>query len=728
MTAEPSNPLPGSRVGRQFLLGRWFPRERVVVRLCYAAVALPLAVLAAVVWYSARGSMPAGDEAVLELAVRAALKKLPLVGLGSPRLGVHHPGPLYVYLLIPFYWLSGQRFAAIALAAVLINLAACWSILAVVHRRAGRAALVWTTLLLLLHMQALGMATLAEPWTAAVTILPSAALVVLLAAVAQRHIWYLAPAVALGSFLIQTHLVHAPAAVAALVALLLAAAGPLRFKLGVRTTGSGSFWKALAAVVLLGALLWVPPLVEQWQQQPGNLTRILQLAAETPARHGWQETLQRTSQAIPLGIAGRGLDHLWGRWAGAGSGAVAWLLMALLPVGYLLARRGRRSFEASLALMLGVLLVVSTLLLRRTIGGIQLYLLWWMSNLGMLILVVVGGAMLPWLGHWLGGKPRRPGDAAPAAFSPPLVGRVGGAAMALLVAIACAANVVDSLRPSTRWRRGTSESRQVQTLDQAALRALQRYKPDNYQLVVFDRNTWSAAAGMVLALERQGVAPRLERDWAFLMAPGSETRTPLPDRLLLYSAYWDARVPSGEGLELLARTPDLVLRWRGLDFRASGTYSFARLEEFAHDWEGFGQPERSDDQFFRWSLGERSVMRVPLCAQTPYRVRLWGKPLGLRKRQQELTVLLGHYQLGRFPMPRTRDWLELELLLPAAHVRALSRIEFRYAFVESPRAVWGKKDPRRLAVCFREICFEPLSEPDLPTPLPATGESVAPGG
>ncbi len=719
MSSEPKNPPPVSPACRQRLRQRAFWREWLVVWMCYAAVALPLCVLGAVVWCAARGATPVGDEAILELAVRGAQRGLPLVGLGSPRLGVHHPGPMYVYLLMPVYWLGGARFAAIALTAVLINLAAAWGILAVVHRRAGRGVLVWTTLLLLLHMRTLGMATLAEPWTAAVTILPSAALLILLAAVAQRHVWYLVPAAAVGSFLIQTHLVHTPAALAALGALLLAAVRPLRFKLGVRTAGSGSFGKAVVAAALLAGLLWIPPLVEQWQHEPGNLTRILQLVAETPARHGWEETLGRASRAIPLGLRGQGLDHLWGEAPGAASRAGAWLLMALLPVGYLLARRGRRSFEAALALMLGVLLVVSTLLLRRTVGRIELYLVWWMTNLGMLILVVVGGAMLPWLARWLAERPRRLVESGQPGKRRRTARRAAAVAIGLLILLACGANVVDSLRLSAALRRGGHESRQVRAVNEAALAVLHRHEPGDYQLVVFDRNTWPAAAGMVLALDRAGAPPRLDRRWAFLMAPDRETRKPPPARLLLYSSYWDARVPSGGGLHLAARTEDLVLRWRGPDFRASGTYSFARLEEFAHDWEGFCVAERSGDDFFRWSSGERSAIRVPLSEGTAYRVRLWVKPLGLRTRQQKLTVLLGAEQLGCFPLARTREWLELELLLPAEHVRALSRIEFRYAFAESPRAVWGEKDPRRLAVCFREISFEQLSQSAPPARLPS---------
>lgn len=719
MTDATDEPLPGSLPRRERLRGGLFGRERLVVWLCFAAVGLPLCVLGGAVWSSARGATPVGDEAILELAVRGAWRRLPLVGLGSPRLGVQHPGPLYIYLLIPVYWLAGARFAAIALSAVLINLAAAWGILAVVYRRAGRAMLVWTTLLMLLHMRTLGMATLAEPWTAAVTILPAAALLVLLAAVAQRHIWYLLPAAATGSFLIQTHLVHTPAALAIVAALLLAAVRALRMKLGVRTAGSGSFAKAGAAAALLAAVLWLPPLVEQWQHPPGNLARILQLVAQTPVRHDWEETMRRATQALPLGFTGPGLDHLRSAAAGGTSRAVAWLLGALLPVGYLLARRGRRSFEAALALMLGVWLLASLLLLRRTLGQLELYLVWWMANLGMLILVVVGGAMLPWLARWLAQRPRKRGPNSFFENRCLTIRRATAVAIGLLVLLACAANIWQTVHLDRQARGGQHESRQVQVLSRAACQVLERHRPGEYQLVLFDRNTWPVAAGMVLALERQGLAPRLERRWAFLMAPDRQTPGPLPARLLLYSTYGDAQVPSGGGLQLAARTPDVVLRWRGPDFRAAGTYSFARLEEFAHTWAGFCEAERSGEDFFRWSSGERSLIDVPLCAGAAYRVRIWAKPLGLRSRQQKLTMLLNGQQLGCFPLVRTREWHELELILPAEQVRAVNRIEFRYDVVESPRAVWGTKDRRRLAVCFRQISFEQLSQPDPSAPLPS---------
>jgi len=671
------------------LCARWPVRrlrhDVLAAGACYAAVVLPLLVLAVMVWRGAGRLAPTGDEAILELAVRGAFERLPLVGLGSPRLGVHHPGPLYIYLLMPGYWLAGERFAAIALGAVVINLVAACAILAVVRRRTGNGMLVWATLLLLAQMHNLGMDRLAEPWTAAVTILPSALVLVLLAGVAQRHAWYLPPAVLAITFLVQTHLVHAPVVFAGLVALAMALFRPLRFRLAVRSEGSGSLAKALPLSLALGVVLWLPPVVEQWQHQPGNLQRI------------------------------RGLDHLWGE-SGAGAGAVAWLLAVLLLVGYLTARRSRRSFEAALALLLGMWLLVSLLLLRRTVGRFQLYLIWWMSNLELLILLLVGGAVSPWLARWFPARRQAHRKTRRLLTWRLWMRRAALMSAGLLIALGCGANLVEAVRLPLHRRSAARDSRRTIELSKAAIELLKKEQPEEYQLVLFDRSAWPVAAGMALALDRQGMAPRLARRWAFLIAPEMETDEPPAARLLLYSARGDAQVPSGHGLRLVARVPDVVLRWRGPEFRAAGTYSFARLEEFAHQWSGFAGAERSEEDFFRWSLGERSLLVVPLHARRDCRVQLWAKPLGLRKRRQELDVWLNGRRLARLPMPRTRAWLRLELHLPAERVRALNRLEFRYGFVESPRAVWGQKDTRPLAVCFREISFEQLPAEE---PLPA---------
>jgi len=701
------------------LCARWpvrrLRRDVLAAGACYAAVVLPLLVLAVMVWRGAGRLAPTGDEAILELAVRGAFERLPLVGLGSPRLGVHHPGPLYIYLLMPGYWLAGERFAAIALGAVVINLVAACAILAVVRRRTGNGMLVWATLLLLAQMHNLGMDRLAEPWTAAVTILPSALVLVLLAGVAQRHAWYLPPAVLAITFLVQTHLVHAPVVFAGLVALAMALFRPLRFRLAVRSEGSGSLAKALPLSLALGVVLWLPPVVEQWQHQPGNLQRIVRLVEQTPARHGWEEILDRASAAMALGWLGRGLDHLWGE-SGAGAGAVAWLLAVLLPVGYLTARRSRRSFEAALALLLGMWLLVSLLLLRRTVGRFQLYLIWWMSNLELLILLLVGGAVSPWLARWFPARRQAHRKTRRLLTWRLWMRRAALMSAGLLIALGCGANLVEAVRLPLHRRSAARDSRRTIELSKAAIELLKKEQPEEYQLVLFDRSAWPVAAGMALALDRQGMAPRLARRWAFLIAPEMETDEPPAARLLLYSARGDAQVPSGHGLRLVARVPDVVLRWRGPEFRAAGTYSFARLEEFAHQWSGFAGAERSEEDFFRWSLGERSLLVVPLHARRDCRVQLWAKPLGLRKRRQELDVWLNGRQLARLPMPRTRAWLRLELHLPAERVRALNRLEFRYGFVESPRAVWGQKDTRPLAVCFREISFEQLPAEE---PLPA---------
>src|SRR5687768_13810934 len=66
---------------------------------------------------------PAGDLAVIESYVIHASSASLLDGPYS-QFGWHHPGPLYFYLQVPFYELSGRRAAGLNAGALAINLAA----------------------------------------------------------------------------------------------------------------------------------------------------------------------------------------------------------------------------------------------------------------------------------------------------------------------------------------------------------------------------------------------------------------------------------------------------------------------------------------------------------------------------------------------------------------------------------------------------------------------------
>src|SRR5580765_82341 len=76
------------------------------------------------------------DIAVNELYVELATKGQLLVGPYS-RFGWHHPGPLYFYVVAPFYALAGHQAAAMYAVALAFNLAALVVIAWVLARETG---------------------------------------------------------------------------------------------------------------------------------------------------------------------------------------------------------------------------------------------------------------------------------------------------------------------------------------------------------------------------------------------------------------------------------------------------------------------------------------------------------------------------------------------------------------------------------------------------------------
>jgi hypothetical protein len=65
-------------------------------------------------------AFPYGDSAVIEVYVLEALRGFVNLGPYS-QYGWHHPGPLYFYLLIPFYELAGHRAIGLTAGAIAIN-------------------------------------------------------------------------------------------------------------------------------------------------------------------------------------------------------------------------------------------------------------------------------------------------------------------------------------------------------------------------------------------------------------------------------------------------------------------------------------------------------------------------------------------------------------------------------------------------------------------------------
>ena len=117
----------------------------------------------------AADAMYSGDKALLELCAWHALEDTQLVGPYS-RFGFRHPGPMYSYVVVPLYWLTGHDTASLPWTNILIVLATIVGILHVARDMGGQAGLLAWAALLSLYLSFLGVYTLITPWNPSLTI------------------------------------------------------------------------------------------------------------------------------------------------------------------------------------------------------------------------------------------------------------------------------------------------------------------------------------------------------------------------------------------------------------------------------------------------------------------------------------------------------------------------------------------------------------------------------
>jgi hypothetical protein len=271
-------------VGLGQALDRWCarrPRATVIVATIVVAVPLVVALvdLGSSRWY------PVLDLAMTEFRVRDVFGgHTPLIGLPG-RIGEYpnqgsHPGPLSFYLLSPVYRLLGSTSWALIAATVAIHVAAITTALWIGLRRARWRGVVGVAALLAVAIHGYGQLLLTQPWNPYLPLL--AWLVVLLAtwSVSCGDSLMLIPLVVAGSLCAQTHVPYlVPCAVLTVGSLLVAVWQRRHGRVARRRR-----WvdRNIATAATLGVVLWLPPLVDQATNDPGNARTLLDHFGDPP--------------------------------------------------------------------------------------------------------------------------------------------------------------------------------------------------------------------------------------------------------------------------------------------------------------------------------------------------------------------------------------------------------------------------------------------------------------
>jgi hypothetical protein len=356
------------------VLSGW--NRRIVIG---AVVAVVLPLLVGVIVVLARGEFAAhGDDALVELRVRdVGSADTPLVG-SYQRFGWNQPGPLLFYALVLPYRLLGSDFAALQAGALLLNALAVVGMAVVAYRRGGIVLGLWSLTLVAVLVHAIGATRIADPWEPRVLVLPFAFLLFLAFDAASGHPWTLPLAAGVMSLLAQAYAVLAPAAVAlfawAVVALAVRERARLRPLLK----------PALVTVAVL-AVLWVPALVEQLREDPGNVREMWTFFREPHETFGVGDAYS----AVALQF---GADAPWIQGdvpLAAFSADVDLDAAPLVPVALLALFAGlglalwRRDESATLALTVLVAVLTAVVGFSRLVGGLFNWALEWTNVVGL---------------------------------------------------------------------------------------------------------------------------------------------------------------------------------------------------------------------------------------------------------------------------------------------------------------------------------------------------------
>lgn len=243
----------------------------VVIPFLVAAIAL-----------ATRPWFPVLDMAMTEFRVRDVFgPDTPLIGLPGrigdfPEQG-SHPGPLSFWLLAPIYRIAGASAYGLELGSIVLNIASVVTCLAIARRLARqRAATVATVvgvgIVLAVSIRGYGLTVLTHPWNPYLPVLLWLVVVVAAWAVWWGDSMMVVPLLVAGSLAAQTHVPYLLlAGTMGIVSLALVAVRSHRALDDERDRHR----RALVVGLVVGAVLWLPPLLDQLREDPGNIVMLV---------------------------------------------------------------------------------------------------------------------------------------------------------------------------------------------------------------------------------------------------------------------------------------------------------------------------------------------------------------------------------------------------------------------------------------------------------------------
>jgi hypothetical protein len=511
-----------------------------------------------------------GDQALLELGARRAVHLDQLVGPYS-RSGFHHPGPAPFYLLAPFVRLLEPTGPGLYLGAVILNAAALVATVAIIWRRVGPLAALWSAVAIDLFCLCLGVGTLREPWNPYLVVAPMVLFVVLWAAgwtgSSTAAVW----AFVVGSYLIQTEIATATVVLVLSVSLAVRLARRRRRRHRLGRPNRLGLAGATGTVLLIA--IWIPVVVELFRDRPNNVQLLWDFFTTGHAGPRLGDALRVSADALTVLPFGNH-DYVLALHRNPLEVAeFVVLLVAGLIVTVAVGRRRSQAMSLALSGSAVVGALVGAVSLTHADGPVYLYFALWLAYVPLAVLLALGVAMF-------GRAPaeRPPDQLAPYQAGPKRPLWVPRAVVPVCVAAAVLASAlsigsdlslgaVNTTTGSGPWpagNAGTAQGKERTIQDTIALtRAAESVLGPDDRWVGFNIGSdslWPYVAGMVLELDERGVQSTVgPAPWALYFGRERAPGRPVSVGFAL-NPVSDTSIPAGS--TVLARLGGAVLTYQ----------------------------------------------------------------------------------------------------------------------------------------------------------------------
>jgi hypothetical protein len=458
-----------------------------------------------------------GDDATLETRVVNAGRDVQYLGPYS-RFGWNHPGPLYFYILLPFYKLFSMGTQSLYVGAAFINIISVLVLLFLLYKSENNYFFFFTAFFFSLYIYGfLGLHVFRNTWNPHVTILPFAAFIFVSTHLSRGNLKVLPLSILFSSFVLQTHVAYAPAVVVIfLVSILLYILEKLRGEKKIKSLFSTDILKITAISAGLFIILWILPIIEALKNPPGNLLKLIYYFSHSKVTHGISEAAAAVSNItnVPLikffNFLSPGMEL---------SSKSLLIMLFLLQVLLVIAAgiyhwTAKRKYQFNL-LVFGLSgLIVSVISVTKITGEIHGYLIQWMSVIGFINWIVIFFTFLCLL---TGLFKRMNIYTKAAAFSQEVPMKYKKALVYAVVVIIAVILFIRQQKPvyfASQIKRSETKYKHVGDISTAIKNYLDKNKISSF-LLKPHHSLWTTEAGVVNQLFKSSVSFSLEDNWLF---------------------------------------------------------------------------------------------------------------------------------------------------------------------------------------------------------------------